>query len=206
MTTSFVDNPKITYAVVKLEEKLAEQQEKMHPDFDDIIRHKESVIAQYQPIFSTTHIPRLTRAEFESFLVYRNNHHWNNLHRVQKFMTADMNLLREALVLLVDESKTVRERLNKLRPERYWGEHSMVSHLGMPVLTAILLVTQPELYGVWNNTSDAGLKTVKLWNPKWDFGAAGDSYEEMNDIYLYLAKSLGIDLWTLDGLWWVMKK
>ena len=200
------ENPKVTYALIKLEDLLNEQREDPHPDFTHITSHKDQVLAYYQPIFSRRHIPDLTKAEFESFLLFRNNNHWDSLHRVGKFMTEDMSLLREALSTLVDESRPVRERLNELRPECYWGAHSKVSHLGMPVLTAILHVTQPEKYGVWNNTSDAGLKTVRLWNKSWDTGLAGDRYMEMNELYLYFAERLQIDLWTLDALWWIMKK
>jgi len=100
----------------------------------------------------------------------------------------------------------VRERLNELRPERHWATNSMVSHMGTPLLTAILQVTQPDKYGVWNNTSDTGLKAVRLWDSRWETQLAGDSYIEMNDISLYFAECLKIDLWTLDSLWWMMKK
>ena len=203
---NLADNPKVTYALIKLEDLLNEQRENPHPDFEHITSYKSQVLAYYQPIFSARHIPGLTKAEFESFLLFRNNHHWDSLHRVGKFMTEDMKLLREALAILVDESRPVRDRLNELRPERYWGTHSKVSRSGMPVLTAILHVTQPDKYGVWNNTSDAGLKTVRLWNKAWETGLAGDSYVGMNEIYLYFAERLQIDLWTLDALWWVMKQ
>lgn len=206
MVNSLAQNPKVTFALIKLEDLLNEQREDPHPDFAHITSHKDEALARYQPVFSASHIPDLSKAEFESFLLIKNNHHWDSLHRVGKYMTEDMDLLREALATLVDESRPVRERLNELRPERYWGAHSKVSHLGMPVLTAILHITQPDKYGVWNNTSDAGLKKVRLWNKSWETGLAGDSYVEMNEIYLYFAKKLGIDLWTLDALWWVMKK
>ena len=200
------DNPKVTYALIKLEDLLTEQRESPHPDFAHITSHKDQVLAYYQPVFSARHIPDLKKAEFESFLLFRNNNHWDSLHRVGKYMTEDMNLLREALGILVDESRPVRDRLNELGLERYWGANSKVSHLGMPVLTAILHVTQPEKYGVWNNTSDAGLKKVRLWDIGWGAQPAGDSFVEMNEIYLYFAESLGIDLWTLEALWWIMKK
>lgn len=200
------ENPKITYGLIKLDDLLQEQHETPHPDFADITSHKQEVLSRYQPVFSSSHLPELTCTEFESFLLYKNNHHWDSLHRVGKFMTKDMDLLREALGILLDEDKTVRDRLNELRPERYWGEHSMVSHLGMPVLTAILQISQPDKYGIWNNTSDAGLKKIKIWDKHWETQKAGDSYSEMNEMYLYLAKTLNIDLWTLDALWWVMKK
>ena len=128
------------------------------------------------------------------------------MNRVEKFITEDMDLLRRALLILVDESRPIRDRLNELRPERSWATKSMVSHLGIPMLTAILQVMFPEKYGVWNNTSDIGMKRVKLWEKRWEKQPTGDSYVEMNEIYLYLAESLGIDLWTLDVLWWMLKK
>ena len=200
------DNPKVTYALIKLEDLLNEQRETPHPDFVNITTHKNLVLARYQPVFSAGRLSELTRADFESFLLFKNNHHWTSMNRVGKYMVEDMDLLREALTILVDETKPVRDRLNELRPERYWGTHSKVSHLGTPMLTAILQVTQPEKYGVWNNTSDLGLKAVKLWERRWETQMAGDSYVEMNEIYHYLAKMMGIDLWTLDALWWMMKK
>jgi hypothetical protein len=115
---NLADNPKVTYALIKLEDLLNEHRESPHPDFSHITSHKDQVLACYQPIFSARHLPDLTKAEFESFLLIRNNNHWESLHRVGKFMTEDLALLREALSTLVDESRTVRERLNALRPER----------------------------------------------------------------------------------------
>ena len=206
MTVSLAENPKVTYALIKLEDVLTEQRENPHPDFTDITTHKDAVLARYQPMFSAENIPHLSEADFKSFLLFKNNHHWTNMNRVAKHMVADMNLLRQALLILVDETHSVRDRLNELRPERHWATSSMVSHMGTPVLTAILQVTQPDKYGVWNNTSDAGLKAVKLWKKDWDNQPAGDSYVEMNEIYLYFAAQLDIDLWTLDALWWMMKK
>lgn len=206
MTHPFAENPKVTFALIKLEDELNAQRENPHPDFTDISTHKDVVLARYQPLFSADHIPNLSEADFKSFLLFKNNHHWTNLNRVAKHMVSDMDLLRRALLILVDESRPVRERLNELRPERHWATSSFVSHMGTPVLTAILQVTQPDKYGVWNNTSDAGMKAVQLWDKKWDKQPAGDSYVEMNEIYLYLADKLGIDLWTLDALWWMMKK
>ncbi|HWR66648.1 MAG TPA: hypothetical protein VN364_11065 [Bellilinea sp.] len=206
MENFFGSDPKITYALIKLEDLLQLQIVAPHPDYELISKSKSRVLTHYQPIFSASHIPSLTKAEFHSFLLIKNNGHWDSLHRVGKYMTEDMELLREALMILVDERQPIQNRLNELRPERYWGEHSMVSHLGMPVLTAILQIFQPSKYGVWNNTSDFGLRRVKLWNQKWETQNTGETYLEMNNIYLYLAKKLDIDLWTLDVLWWVLKK
>ena len=206
MTNPLADDPKVTYALFKLEDELNNQSENPHPDFAHITTHKDEVLSRYQPIFSSSHLPVLTKSEFESFLLYKNNHHWTDMHRVEKFITEDMDLLHKALLILVDESRPVRDRLNELRPERSWATKSMVSHLGFPALTAILQVTQPDKYGVWNNTSDFGMKAVMLWDKRWENQLAGDTYMKINEIYLYLAESLHIDLWTLDALWWSMKK
>ncbi len=206
MSIPIADNPKLTYALIKLEDELSEQLANPHPAFTEVTTHKDEVLTRYQPVFSANHLHKLTREEFDSFLLFRNNHHWTSMNRVGKYITENMDLLREALAILVDETRPIRDRLNELRPERYWGEHSMVSHLGVPMLTAILQVTQPDKYGVWNNTSDEGLRIVRLWDSHWEGKLAGDSYVEMNEVYLFLAKSLQVDLWTLDVLWWMLKK
>jgi hypothetical protein len=206
MSAAHPDDPRLTYALYKLQDVLDAQREHPHPDFLDITTHHDEVLARYQPVFHPSHIPNLTRYEFESFLYFKNNHHWDSLHRVKTPMTANMPLLRQALSILLDEGRPVRERLNQIRPERYFGQHSMVSHLGTPVLTAILLVVNPDKYGVWNNTSDEGLHIVRMWDPRWGGDPAGDVYDEMNRIYQQLCHYLQIDLWTLDALWWILKR
>lgn len=199
------NNPKITFAVDKLE-RLLEEDVLTDLDYQDIVSHKEIVLRKYQAIFSLEHIPSLTVAEFKDFLPFRNNHHWTQLPRIGGRITQEMPKLREALLLLLDESIPVEERLNQLRPERYWGEHSKVPYLGMPVLTALLIINYPEKYGVWNNTSDACLKIVRLWERRWETEPAGNSYVEMNAIFHELSSQLHIDLWTLDALWWTLRK
>jgi len=206
MPGEYPDDPKLTYAIIWLQDELDKQRENPHRDFTDIITHKDQVLQRYQPIFHPSNIPSLTKEDFESFLLFKNNHHWTNLNRVQKFMTSNMPVLRQALAILVDEKRPIRERLNLIRPERHFGQHSMVSHLGTPVLTAILMIEHPEKYGVWNNTSENGLQMVRLWDPRWEGDPSGDVYEELNPILLQLSHYLKIDLWTLDALWWMFKK
>lgn len=205
MMNDLAHNPRITYAVDKLENILEEIAPK-DAEYLDIINHKQMVIQKFQSIFSKEHIPFLTSAEFKEFLPYKNNHHWTQLPRVGGHIVQEMPKLREALSLLLDDSIPVQERLNQLRPERAWGEHAMIPFLGMPVLTAILLINHPEKYGVWNNTSDAGMKIVRLLDDRWDDMKAGNVYVEMNAIFKELCSQLKVDLWTLDALWWVLKK
>ena len=159
---------------------------------------KNEVFAQFQPIFSPEYIPSITEEEFKSFLLYKNNHHWTGLHRQGGIITTDMNLLRDALAILVDEEQPIKDRLNKLIPK----SGAMVPRLGRAVITAILTVTYPELYGVMNNSTEAGMRDLEIW-PKFERGATfGERYLEVNEILLWLASELNTDLWTIDMLWW----
>ncbi len=165
----------------------------------DTLAAKEQVIATYGRMFAPENTDALSAEDFRSFLLFRNNRHWDGLHRHAAEMTADMPLLREAIKLLVDESIPIRERLDQLRPHNQEG---MVKWLGRAVLTAIWQVVYPERYGVLNNTSEAGMQTVGLW-PEFPRGATlGERYERINGCLIETAAALGIDLWTLDALWW----
>lgn len=160
---------------------------------------KESVISKYAPLFSLENLDKLTVDDFKSFLLFKNNQHWASLHRQNSWMTADMDKLREALKLLINESLPVKIRLNKLRPNN--GD-PMVKGLGRAVITAILQVVYPEKYGVVNNTAEKGMTELTLW-PKFPRGYSfGERYDAINKILLEVAEGLGIDLWTLDMLWW----
>jgi hypothetical protein len=160
---------------------------------------KEQVIAKYRPIFSSDGLDNLTSEEFKSFLLFRNNQHWDSLHRQSGPMTADMDKLRNALKLLLDEQLPIRTRLDRLRPGN--GEQ-MVRGLGRAVITAILQVMHPDKYGVWNNTAERGMKESGLW-PDFPRGASfGEKYEVVNKLLLEIAPLVGTDLWTLDMLWW----
>lgn len=206
MDNNLPDDPKLSYAVIRLSDELETQKSNPHLDFTNITSHKDEVLARYQPLFHPTSVKNLSKEAFLSFLLYKNNHHWTNLNRVGKYMIEDMDLLREAISILLDEKRPIRDRLNEIRPERTWGKNSMVSHLGTPVLTAILMISYPDKYGVWNNTSDDGLKKVMLWDKNWKTLPVGDSYIQMNNLYHVLTSWLHIDLWTLDALWWFVKK
>ncbi|MEI8131986.1 MAG: hypothetical protein WCG34_06100 [Leptolinea sp.] len=199
-------HPNISYAALKLQDVLENLSVVPDEEYIDITTHRDQSLNKYQMIFSPKHIPSLTKIEFTEFLLFRNNHHWDSLHRIGKYLVEDMDLLRKALSILLDESIPVEDRINQLRPKRHGAKNAMVSYLGMPVLTPILLIVYPEKYGVWNNTTDQGLKLTRLWEKHWDSQPAGKTYFEMNQIYHVLCSILKIDLWTLDALWWILKK
>jgi len=166
------------------------------PIHKEIVKARDAVLARFQPVFSPEHVAEITADEFRSFLLLENNHHWSGLHRQGTRMCADMDKLREALAILADETQSVADRLDR-GPE-------MVPGMGKNVASAILLVTHPDRYGVWNNRSEANMKRLGIW-PNFDRGESfGSRYVKGNQVLLRLRDALQIDLWTLDALWWYL--
>lgn len=168
-----------------------------------LIAGKDEVLGRFQPVFAPGNIPSLAEEDFKSVLLFENNRHWTGLHRRSPLAHADMDLIRRALAILVDESKPIGERLNLLIPK---NSTPMVRNLGRAVITAILHLVYPDKYSVWNGTSEAAMRTLGLW-PKFDRGASfGERYVTVNDVLLAVAKELETDLWTVDFLWWRVRK
>lgn len=198
MNETFSTPDHLRLAVHRLAAVLGDLNNAHDPIVQRTLDARDAVIARYQPLFSLPNIPSLTAEEFKSFLLFENNQHWWGLHRRGNFITADMDLLRKALAILVDESQPIQKRMDQLITKN----GPMVPYLGRAVLTSILLVTYPDRYGVWNATSEAGLKKVDAW-PKFERGASfGVRYTAVNQVLLALSQASDIDLWTLDALYW----
>ncbi len=183
-------------AVGQLRQALAEMKKSML--WSQIVDPRDAVLARFQPIFQPSYIPALTVEEFKPFLYFENNQHWSSLHRQVNRICSDLPRLRQALAILVDESRPIEERLDEL--------DGYSKGLGKGIMTAILTVTYPDKYGVWNNVSEAGLKQLKIW-PEFAWGLSfGSRYLRVNSILRGLADALEIDLWTLDALWWQVSR
>lgn len=164
----------------------------METDPPPSVIEQEQVLDEFLPIFKPDEIENLTEEQFLRFLPYRNNRHWTGLARQGPKMTEDMDQLREGLKLLVDEERDLISRVTDAK--------NMVDGMGKGTLTAILLVAYPEKYGVWNNSSEAGLKQLDVW-PEFDRGESfGSKYQKVNSTLNQLSDEVGIDLWTLDSL------
>ncbi len=163
------------------------------PVLKEIVESRDEVLARFQPIFSEGHLSQLTEQEFRSFLLFENNHHWP-LHRSGSKMCADMSLLRSSLSFLLNEEPQIEDRFDRAV--------NNVPGMGKAIVTAILHVAYPQKYGIWNSTSEGGLKALNLW-PKFERGESmGSRYHKINQIFRNLAEDLQLDLWSLDALWW----
>jgi hypothetical protein len=163
--------------------------------YDEIVVNRDQVFAKYQPIFSTDHVPNLSKEEFTSFLYFENNRHWSGLYRKGLQAAADIDTLRKALGVLLDESTPIQQRFPLAL--------GMVGGLGKATATGILTVAYPRVYGVWNNTSEGALRKVGLWPHFLDKGeGVGARYAKINSLLTRLRTDLETDFWTLDALWW----
>lgn len=162
----------------------------------DIVNPRDEVLARFQPVFSSENVVKITEEEFRSFLVLENNRHWSGLQRQGPKMCDDMDSLRTALSILVDEEREISSRLDEAIEK--------VIGMGKNIATAILLISQPDQYGVWNNRSEANLKRLGIW-PAFERGESfGSRYVKVNQVLLHLRDVLHEDLWTLDALWWYL--
>jgi len=160
----------------------------------ELIDARDGVLARYQPIFSQEALSNLSAGDFQSFLLFKNNHHWTGLHRKGPQICENLEGLRAALLGLHNQSRPIAERVD--------AALDGVNYLGKGTLTAVLHVMYPADFGVWNRTSEDSLKKLQAW-PMFGHGASpGKRYAAINDVLRQLAAALGVDLWVLDALLW----
>lgn len=186
-------------AVAKLREILQGVGTRQDLELADLVTARDEVLVRYQPVFRRDSVSTLTSEQFKSFLLFKNNHHWKAIHRQGNQIVADMDALRHALGILLDEGRPLADRLRVLRPKS--GE-AMVKGLARSVITPILLIAYADKYGVLNQVSETGMRELGVW-PDVERGADfATKYEAVNSVLNVLASELKIDLWTLDALWW----
>lgn len=103
-----------------------------------------------------------------------------------------MEKLKRTLTFLLNESKSLTDRLNSLSPKN--GEY-YIKGLGKAIITPILLVVYPDKYGVWNQKSEDALKKLELF-PEFQRGNSfGEKYAKVNNVLNNLKEKYAISLW-----------
>lgn len=162
------------------------------------VQQEVEVRDRYGRIFHPQNLDNLTKEDFKSFLLFKNNHHWSGIFRSNNLVTDDMDRLRSALRILLDESRPLRDRLEKLFPKK---GPNYIKGLGKAIVTPILLVVYPDKYGVWNEPSQKGLMELGLF-PAFNRGDGfADKYLKINDVLIGLKDEHGLSFWQLD---WVL--
>ncbi|SDX54353.1 hypothetical protein SAMN05444336_106132 [Albimonas donghaensis] len=165
------------------------------PDIHHSVGRRDEVLKRFGPRFRDPSI--LTAQDYHDFLSIKHNHHWSGLERLGRRAANDMDNLRAAVSILVDEAAPLSKRFDRAL--------SMVHGVGAATLSPMLLLAYPDRYGVWNGTSEPEMRDRGIW-PTFPIGSsAGTKYEIINSVLIDLAEKLGVDLWTLDALWWASK-
>jgi hypothetical protein len=159
---------------------------------------KKEVLEKYGKVFSLKNIDKLTAKKYKSFLVYKNNHHWDCIQRDGGRVVKNIKELRNTLKILVDETIPVEERLKKMRTSKMT--------LGKSTFTPILLVASNMKHAVVNDVitgTDAAFEQLGLTTneqtkklEEWEFYALAQKITE------YIAQIYDFDLWEMDWVWW----
>lgn len=163
------------------------------------IADEKAVIEKYGFLFNPVNLDRLTAEDFKSFLLIRNNKHWDGIHRQGNMITADMDKLRSTLKLLLDENIPLKERIERILPK---NRPPMIKGLGRAVLTPILLVVYPDRYAVYNSAAEEGMKSFNIFPPFKNTSFA-ERYVEINKMINRLARESDLSLWQIDEIWWL---
>lgn len=174
---------------------------KIKEDYQKSERRNEEreVIDKFGYMFHPANLNNLTKEDFKSFLLIKNNKHWDGIHRQGNLITQDMDRLIKGLRNLLDENKPLKERLDFLFPK---NKPLYIKGLGRAVVTPILMVVYPKKYGVYNSRTEEGLKKVGL-QPEFSRGAGfSEKYIKVNEVLNNLAGEYNISLFELDEAWW----
>lgn len=162
------------------------------------IDDEKSVIEKYRSMFALDNVGNLATEDFKSFLLIKNNKHWEGIHRQGNMITSDMKKLKSTLRLLLDESKLIKERLNEIMPK---NKPPLIKGLGRAVITPILMMVYPDKYCVYNSKTEAGMERFGI-SPGFKNESFAEKYVKINEIVNNLAKQNGLSLWQIDEVWW----
>lgn len=173
--------------------------------YDDIEKRMQRVYGKYKDMFKPENIKNLDIEKFLRFFSYIENEHWSGLTQNIASLAADPKKLKAALLLLLDESKPLRERINKVTGAG--NQHGMVKGLGPARLSAFLNVASQGKYGIYNRISMEGLSKIGM-NPAsrrgWSTLDLGERFTQVNDVLKDISTQYNISLWALDWVWFAI--
>lgn len=166
-----------------------------HNDVVQMIRDRDSVLTRFGPAFTRPSGP--SDDHLVDFLAFEHNRHWWGLQHKAEPVLGSPDLARALIAELLDESAPIDGRIDAV---------SGVAGFVPDLWSAILLVAVPDRYGVWSDMSESAMRRLGLWPRQADQGSTGSRYVAINDMLALVATEVGVDLWTLDALWWGVEK
>ncbi|HSJ29411.1 MAG TPA: hypothetical protein VLB67_14485 [Acidimicrobiia bacterium] len=166
-----------------------------HNDVVQMIRDRDSAITRWGRVFASP--SRLTPEDLSDFLQFEHNRHWWGLQRRSDILLRRFEAVREMISELLDEDRPIVERIDGLGEPREFDRE---------IWSPILLVTHPDTHGVWNQISESAMRRLGLWPDGTDGASPGTVYGMVDEMLNLTAAEVGVDLWTLDALWWAVEK
>jgi hypothetical protein len=163
----------------------------------------QRVYEKYKDMFKLGNIMNLDVEKFLHFFSFSENEHWTGLTQNIRTLVEDPEKLKKALLLLLDESKPLRERINKVTGNG--SEPGMVKGFGPARLSAFLNVATQGKYGIYNTISMKGLSKIGMSpesNRGWSTLDLGERFVEVNNKLKELSEQYDISLWALDWVWY----
>lgn len=157
----------------------------------------KSVMTKYHPIFQYDAIDESTIEYFNQFLNFKENMHWTGLQRKRPALNENTDQLLKVIKHLLDEGISIHDRLNHITDKK---SEYYYKGINKGILTPILLVSNPQKYGILNDVSYKALKMMGFVNqlPK----KIGDRYLTINNILFQLKSTWKIPFWHLDWILW----
>ena len=192
MTFDITLEDKINAAATKLKNVYSNTNESTRKER---LANRDQVLSHYKPIFSLENIRNLDFSTLNDFAQFEKNKHWKNIFRRSEKVEANFDSVRKALEILVDSS---------LGPSdiRLINSFNNAKGLGPAILTAILYIENPDDCAVLNGISYAALANLDLVNFGEDTNSLVNNYKRANSIILNLKEKTGLDLWTLDWVFY----
>ena len=192
MTFDITLEDKINAAATKLKNVYSNTNESLRKER---LANRDQVLSHYKPIFSLENIRNLDFSTLNDFAQFEKNKHWKNIFRHSREVEANFDNIRKALEILVDSS---------LGPSdiRLLNSFNNAKGLGPAILTAILYIENPDDCAVLNGISYAALANLDLVNFGEDTNSLVNNYKRANSIILNLKEKTGLDLWTLDWVFY----
>ena len=160
---------------------------------------QKAAVDQYGKLFRPENIPNLTEEQVKAFLLFKNNKHWAGIHR-QSNIYADMDRLKTALNVLLDETLPIQDRLDKITDK---SGPLYIKGLGRAVLTPILMCVYPDKYAVYNRISEEGLNRLGR-NKAKAIDSFGNRYVAINEACHQIADEIKQTLSLGDAMFSLM--
>jgi hypothetical protein len=165
----------------------------------DEVKAQKAAVDNYGSYFAPANLGNITQDGFKDFLQFKNNKHWSGIHR-QPEIYADMERLRDCLKILLDESKPIESRLDRIIPK---NDPPFIKGLSRAVLTPILMCVYPDKYAVYNRISDAGLEMLGR-NPINASDSFAKRYTALNKACHEISAEIQQPLYLIDSMFSLM--